>query len=386
MAVRYNVISGDSHLEFSPEKWTPHVPAKWRDRAPRRVTLPNGGDGIVMEGRTTYVLGLAVTGKPYEQHRLDGIRYEGSPGTGSPEQRVREQDMDGVDAEIIFTSVSQPHTWRGLADDEGYRALIHGYNEFLCDEYCAAAPDRLLAMGVIPVTGVDDAIAEMEYCQQRGLKGISLLAFPSGKGYPTPEDDRFWRAALDMHMPVAAHIGLRLRAEGPLFKYAREPKMQLGFGSDPIGVLTRFGNSATQDIIQLIFAGVFDRFPELRIYKAETMIGWLPYQLEQTDDIWERSRHWAADYYGLESPPKPPSHYIREHVLWGFLRDPFGVQHRHAVGVKHALWGSDFPHSAGDWPDSKRVLTELFADVPDDERYAMVAGNAVDFFRLDNEF
>jgi predicted TIM-barrel fold metal-dependent hydrolase len=55
------------------------------------------------------------------------------------------------------------------------------------------------------------------------------------------------------------------------------------------------------------------------------------------------------------------------------------------VGVKNALWGSDFPHSAGDWPQSKKVLDELFANVPDDERYAMVAGNAVDFFHLDNE-
>jgi len=183
MAVRYNVISGDSHLEFSPEQWTRHVAAKWRDRAPRRITMPNGGDGIVMEGRTTYVLGLAVTGRPYEEHRLDGITYAGSPGTGGPEQRVREQELDGVDAEIIFTSVSQPNMWRGLADDEGYRALVHGYNEFLCEEYCAAAPDRLLAMGLLPVTGVDDAIAEMEYCQ-RGAQGGVAAGIPERQGLP----------------------------------------------------------------------------------------------------------------------------------------------------------------------------------------------------------
>ena len=384
MAVRYRVISGDSHLEFDPGRWTPRVPAKWRDRAPRRITLPSGGDGILMEGRGLYTLGLAVTGKPYQEHRLDGIRYDGSPGTGSPEHRVREQDMDGVDAEIIFTSVSQPNTWRGLVDNEGYRALVHAYNEFVGEEYCAAYPDRLIAMGVIPATGVDDAIAEMEFCQRVGLKGVSLITFPSGKGFPVPEDDRFWQAALDLNMPVATHVGIT-RGDGPVFRYEREPAGLTGFGTDPIRVLTRFGTGATQDLIQLIFAGVFDRFPRLRIYKAETMIGWLPYQMEQTDDIWDRSRHWAADYYGLESPTKPPSDYIREHALWGFLRDPFGVSVRHQVGVKHALWGSDFPHSAGNWPESRHVLDELFQGVPEDEKYAMVAGNAVDFFHLDNE-
>lgn len=384
MSVRYQVISGDSHLEFDPGRWTPRVPAKWRDRAPQRITLPNGGDGILIEGRSLYVLGLAVTGKPYQEHRLDAVRYEGSPGTGSPEQRVREQDMDGVDAEIIFTSVSQPSHWRGLADNEGYQALVHAYNEFLCEEYCVAHPDRLIAMGVIPDTGVDAAIAEMEYCKAEGLKGVSLLAFPSGKGFPTPEDDRFWQAALDLNMPIAVHVAIR-RGDGPLFQYQRQPSARLGFGSDPIGVLTRFGVSATQDVIQLIFAGVFDRFPRLRIYKAETMMGWIPYQLEQIDDIWDRSHYWAADYYGLESPPKPPSQYIREHVLWGFLRDPFGVQVRHQVGIQNVLWGSDFPHSAGNWPESQKILDELFVGVPDEERYAMVAGNAVDFFHLDNE-
>ena len=72
-------------------------------------------------------------------------------------------------------------------------------------------------------------------------------------------------------------------------------------------------------------------------------------------------------------------------MLWGFLRDPFGVQVRHQVGIHNVMWGSDFPHSAGDWPQSQKVLGELFDDVPEDERYAMVAGNAVDFFHLDNE-
>lgn len=172
-----------------------------------------------------------------------------------------------------------------------------------------------------------------------------------------------------------------------MFRYKKEPSAdeRPGFGSDPIRQLTRFQGSTTLALIQLMFAGVFDRFPNLRIYFAETMLGWLPYTLEQIDDIYERSRHWAESYYGLEPLARPPSEYIKEHALWGFLRDPIGVELRHRVGVQNGIWGSDFRHSAGDWPNSQKVIEEIFAGVPDDERYAMLAGNAVDFFGLDNE-
>lgn len=382
MAQRYNIISGDSHLEVAPTRWTPRVPAKWRDRAPRVVTLPTGGDGVLMENRTPYVLGLAVTGKPYQEHRLNGIHYEGSPGTGAPERRVQEQNTDGVDAEVMFTSVSAPGMWRALPD-EGYLALVRAYNEFLGEEYCAAAPDRLFAMGIIPVSGVDDAIQEMEYCKKVGLKGVALQSFPSGKTFPTPEDDRFWKAALDMPMPITVHVGF-LGREGPLFRYQKEPS-EAGFGADPIRLLTRFQGSSGQHLIQMMFSGVFDRFPTLRFYFAETMVGWLPYTLEQVDDIYARSRYWAETEYGLEPLPKPPSEYILKHAVWGFLHDPFGVRMRHDYGVHNAIWGSDFPHSAGNFPRSRDIIDEMFGDVPEDERYAMLAGNAAQFFGLDNE-
>jgi len=382
MGRRYNVISGDSHIEISPERWTPRVPGIWRDRAPKLVTLPSGGDGWVIENRAPYVLGLAVTGKPYQEHRLNGIRYEGSPGAGSSEQRLKEQDIDGVDAEVMFTSVVAPRMWRALPD-EGYKVLVRAYNEWLADEYCAAAPDRLLAMGVIPVTGVDDAIAEMEYCKRMGLRGVSLAAFPSGKTFPTPEDDQFWQAAVDMPMPIAIHVGMG--GDGPVFRYKRTPSDVPAFGADPVDQLTRFQGNSLRNIMQLAYGGVLDRFPRLRIYFAETMVGWLPYSLEQVDDIYERSRYWAETYFGLEPLPRLPSDYIRKHAVWGFLRDRAGVRFRHEYGVENAIWGSDFPHSAGDWPNSRRVIDEIFEGVQEDERYAMLGGNAVDFFGLDNE-
>src|SRR5581483_1631709 len=215
MARAYRLISADSHLEIAPNRWTGRVPAKHRDHAPRLVELEDGGHGVIVENRPLYVLGLAVTGKPYQEHQLSGIRYGEGPGTASPEQRLKEQDLDGVDAEVMYTSAGNGGFWRGIGNDEAYRAVIHAYNEFLAEEYCAVDRDRLLAMPVIPSTSVNDAVAEMEYCKKAGLKGVALNSFPSGKGYPTAEDDRFWAAACDLDMPISVHIGF-IGREGPV--------------------------------------------------------------------------------------------------------------------------------------------------------------------------
>ena len=131
-----------------------------------------------------------------------------------------------MDAEVLFAAmVAGPVFWRNISHDEVYKAVIRGYNDWLAEEYCAVAPDRLIGMGVIPITNVDDAIAEMKHCKKLGLKGVLLGALPNAKGYPTPEDDKFWAAAVDMDMPVTAHVQFYrtgARASQPTFKYPKE--------------------------------------------------------------------------------------------------------------------------------------------------------------------
>lgn len=384
MARKYKAISGDSHLDIIPDRWVMRVPERWRDRAPRLVKLSNGNDALLIENRPPHTPGLQVTGVSYDQHDLHGISYFG-PGTGPPEQRVREQDQDGVDAEVLYTHPVYPRFWRGIREDEPYRAMIRAYNEFLGLDYCATAPDRLFAMGVIPDTGVDHAIEEMELCARVGLKGVCLYAFPNGKAFPKPEDDRFWAAALAMRMPVTTHTNggtTRFSREGPVFQYKRVPE-DGGGGRDPVSLLARFASDNALVPLQLACAGVFDRFPGLKVYFGEAQIGWIPYSLAQVDDNYERNRYWAERQWSLEPLPHPPSYYLKTHSLWGFMKDPFGVRLRHDIGVNQLLWGSDFAHASGDWPHSMEVVDETFVGVPDDERYRMLAGNAIDFFHLD---
>ena len=102
---------------------------------------------------------------------ITAAQNRSSSGVGKPEKRVQEQVQDGVDGEVLFTSAGNLSFWRGIKNNEAYRAVVHAYNEFLAEEYCAVARDRLLAMGMIPSSGIDDAIAEMEYCARAGLNG-----------------------------------------------------------------------------------------------------------------------------------------------------------------------------------------------------------------------
>jgi predicted TIM-barrel fold metal-dependent hydrolase len=380
MASKQRLFSADSHLEISPDRWTARVPRQYRDRAPRLVKLPNGGDGIIVEGRPLYVVGLAIAGKPYERHQLTGVTYSGSEGAGTPEQRLKEQDQDGIDGEILYTSASNLTFWRGIKNDDAYLAVVRAYNSFLAEEYCAVDRDRLIAMGAIPTHSVDTAVAELEYCANAGLKGVMLNAFPSGKSYPSPEDERFYAAALDLSMPLTVHVGMQL-PDGPLFRYDREPG-EVAFGGDPIRVLTRFAGSPGLNAVQLLLSGVFDRYPRLRIYWAETQMGWIPYYYEQLDDVYKRSKHWMERYFGFKPLKLQPSEYIREHCYWGFIYDRVGLRLRYDIGVDRIMWGNDFPHSAGDWPNSKRVIEDMFSGVPEDEKQKILADNAVDYFHL----
>jgi predicted TIM-barrel fold metal-dependent hydrolase len=177
------------------------------------------------------------------------------------------------------------------------------------------------------------------------------------------------------------------RSDEPTFNYTKGVKMDEHGkpASDPMqDWFFRFCGDAACAPIQMAFAGVFDRFPNLQIYWGETMAGWIKYALFQIDDHYERYRYMAEGQYGLDSLERMPSEYLRDNNMWGFLYDPVGVADRAAVGADKLMWGSDFPHLASDWPDSVRTLERNFAGVPEDERYLMVAGNAIRFFHLED--
>jgi len=384
MARQHKVFSGDGHIDLNPDVWRNRVAAKWRDRAPKRVKMPNGSDAVVVDGGKPNTIGVTRSVRVAHKDLAKQVpTFENSAGTGSPEQRLREQDQDGIEAEILFSQIS--FVLRQAKDDDLYLELVRAYNEFLAEEYMAVAPDRLICMGTIPITGVEDAVRELEHCAKLGLRGVKLDRFPGGRGYPTAEDDKFWAAAVDLKMPLTNHNDGKMgsgRGE-PAFKYDKEPGEDV-HQREPMNYFFRFTNDAMTASIQMAFAGVWDRFPALEMYWAETMIGWFEYGLWQVDDHYRRYMPMIHENWGLRYLERKPSEYLKERTYWGFLHDPVGIRRRDCIGYDKLMWGTDFAHAASEWPNSIKLMEQDFADVPENEKRAMLVDNCVKYFHLND--
>ncbi|HEX2436900.1 MAG TPA: amidohydrolase family protein [Methylomirabilota bacterium] len=387
------LISSDGHLEVRPERWTPRMPAALRALAPRTIKLPDGGDALLVEGNAPYpapFLDLRA-GRTNETWQPFGATVDDTAGNGPPEQRLREQGMDGLHAEVLFPNMQVgPRLWRTMTDDNAYRAAVRAYNDWLAEEYCPVAPDRLIGLGVIPWTNLDDAVAELEHCARQGLKGVNLGVFPNGKSYPMAEDDRFWAAAIDLRMPLTVHVGfdrLGPRASQPTFEYpGADPEMVKKLGPRKLVewvALPFLGIPPSISLAQLALSGVFDRHPDLKIFFAETRLGWVPFWMEEADYWYERHRHWAERLLGFKPLKHRPSEYVQRHISFSVQHvERVAVELRHHMGVDHIMFATDFPHIECDWPNTRPFAERLFAGLPPGEAFRIAAGNVLDFFHL----
>ena len=214
--------------------------------------------------------------------------------------------------------------------------------------------------------------------------------YPSGKSYPTPEDDKFWAAAIDMGMPLTVHVAfdrLGPRASQPTFEYPGvDPEILKKLGPRKLVewvALPFLGTAPSMSLAQLVLSGVFDRLPDLRIFFAETRLGWVPFWMEEADYWYERHRHWAARLLNMKPLSLRPSEYVRQHVSFSVQHvERVAIELRHHLGIERVMFATDFPHIESDWPNTRPFAEKLFADVPADEAYKIAAGNMLSFFKL----
>jgi predicted TIM-barrel fold metal-dependent hydrolase len=270
----------------------------------------------------------------------------------------------------MFPPVYSPIFFRNALKDvdvEAHKAFIRGYNDWLAEEYCSVAPDRLIGVAMLPETGVDDAIAEMQHVKEMGLRGVALAVWPNGSSFYEAQDDRFFAASLD--------LGVRISPHG---NFGGVRPVQPGAASMSKDSLVAGGFGPSYTIGQLIVYGVFDRYPDLQIYFAETQAGWLPHVLNWTDEFYRR---WST-YVGLDLP-RMPSEYYRDHVKFSFIVDRMAMTLRHYIGIDMLMFGTDFPHSVGTFPNTRDWIEDLFEGVPEDERRKVLVDNVADFYGLD---
>ena len=361
----YHLVSADSHVNEPPDLWTDRVPATLRDRAPRIQRFAEG-DGWVVEGVASPLpFGLSACAGQDPELRRVWVRFEDIPAGGwDPAARIREIDRAGVDAEVLYPSPRLAAAIFATADPELHVATVRAYNDWLA-EFAEHDPLRFRALPILPNRGRAEALAEIGRMGGRPSTGGFLIgAFPGGTLTPQPEDDRVLAALAERDLAVHVHVGLSLSVP----TVAPANSLPAGTGSH------RYAGAA-EPLMQLILTGVFDRIPALRIVFAEVDCGWVPYFKEQVDDgfLRYRSRYSIADL---------PSAYIRRHAFFTYVTDGYGIDNRHRIGVERIMWSSDYPHGNSNYPDAWSPVQASMSGVADDERAAILAGNAVTLYRF----
>lgn len=267
--------------------------------------------------------------------------------------RLSAQVRGGLGGEVLHPHPQLVEAARQATPDAAV-ALATAYNEWLAS-FVADAPDRYVGVGMIPATGLDDALDALGRCQQLGLPGISLDQPPAGPGTTPADAGEFW----------AASEGRTVVCLGRDFGGAptsTEPRVGAGRASDTGGFLVR-----------MAFAGVVDDHPGTRVLLVNQEAGWLPYLLEGADTNYMRTA--ASRPVDLGDPDALPSEYVRR-ITWTTIReDRFSVVHRGFLGEFHLCYSAALPSPGCRWPDDEEAAARLCEGLPDDARGRLVSEN-----------
>jgi predicted TIM-barrel fold metal-dependent hydrolase len=376
-SITYPIVDCDAHVNEPPDLWLERLPSKWKDRAPQVRHDDNGDLWIFDGGREKWPVGLtAVAGLSYFDYKPMGITYASMrPGSFETRARLDDMDADGIFAQILYPSVTLRGARIYSQDRDLQVACVRAYNEWLL-EFCEDSGGRLIGQAILPTTNLEDAIAELEWALENGHRGCVISSFPNGSLDPKPEDDKFWALAEETGVPIAVHIGSFVRGS---LAGRRESWSSLAFVG--MAALTKAGGQTLPVVCDILFSGIFQRFPQLQIVLVESNIGWIPTLLEQSDDMFRRYR-W---YTGAANEQKEmPSDIFFRNFWASFMVDTVGMDLRHRMNLDHLMWSTDYPHSGSDWPDSRVTIERVFRDVPVDEVKKMLHANCKALYGLDH--
>jgi predicted TIM-barrel fold metal-dependent hydrolase len=359
------VLSADSHVLEPPDLWTTRMESKFRDRAPHLIHEHNGrkGDFIACDGlRPFNPTGLGSAGIPPEE--LEKFSEGGyavcRPGSWDPAERLKDMDLDGLQAEIFYCGFGM--SLFSHPDDEFQREAHRAYNDWAF-EYASYAPTRLFPIANISMTDPQADLDELNRVKKMGFRGIFVSNDPlESRRYDNPMWETFWTAVEEYDMPVNVHI--LTRQGGP----------QVGANQIVDGVVLPV--PAFKTIAEMITGAVFEKHPNLKIVSVENDIGWIPNYLKRLE--------WYSYRFGPRYPQMKmnAADYWKRQVYATFQDDVPGVRCRDLIGVDKLMWGSDYPHFDSTWPNSQKAIERNFEGVPADEMELILGGNMIQVYNL----
>ena len=392
------IISVDDHVVEPPTLWTDRLPSKYLDRAPRveRDTAQFHFEGGVfsyekgVEGGElcdwwlyddlVYPFPKLSAALDFEELDVTPVTYdEIRPGCWIQKDRLLDMTANHVEASICFPNTLPRfcgQTFYERKDKDLALLCVQAYNDWMIDEWCAGdGQRRLIPLTIVPLWDAQLAAAEVRRCADKGSHAVAFSENPFHLGLPSVHDkDRFWDpffgACEETESVLNMHIG-------------SSSKMPSTSPDSPFIVSSTLTfQNAMGSMIDYIFAGTFDRFPNLVIAYSEGQVGWMPYVLERADKLWSERIH--DETFG-STLSRPPSSYVPGHIYGCMFDDEVGLKNRDIIGMDQITFEVDFPHADSTFPHSKDVATTICdkAGLTEAERYKLMRGNAITAYGLE---
>lgn len=356
---RYTVISADCHAGADLGDYRPYLESRWLDE-------------------------FDAWAKGF-QNPFSDLKSAGADLNWHSERRREALEADGVVAEVLYPNTIPPFYPKGsltamapsAADYERRLAGLRAHNRWLA-EFCAELPDRRAGVGQILLNDVDEAVRDVHWIADHGLRGgILLPGMPPDVSIPplhAPIYDAVWRACEERGMVVNAHGG---SASPDYGDYPASLSMWLM-------ETTWFSH---RPLWTFIMAGVFDRFPTLRFVLAEQGSGWISNALRTMDQFYSQIAKGGIGELRFENPcllERSPSEYWETNcaVAASFMHRS-DCERRNLIGAERVMWGSDFPHLEGTYPFSAEGIAKTYTQIDPVEVQAMLAGNAAPIYGFD---
>ena len=370
----YRLISSDSHVVEPRDLWEAWIEPAFRERAPHVVREEARdqwiADGDVPIGTFGSVGQAGVRFEDRTQITHYGRAEDIPPGGRDPHAHARDLDRDGVHADVIYPSVTL--TAYMLPAGDLVSAIFRAYNNWLA-EFCRAYPGRLNGVAVLNVDNVDEAIDELERTAKLGLVSACIPSAAGTVRYHDPSYEPLWAAAQDLGVPLSLHV----------FSNRWKPGMPAGVlmkkeTADP-SITVNMELAVRQTLADIIFSGVFDRYPRLRVGAIEFEASWAAYFMHTMDRAYKTAA--SLNQIRFEGDALPSDHF-RRNCFVSFQEDEAAIRVRDYIGVENLMWGNDYPHAESTFPKSREFVDRILAGIPEDEQRKIAGENAAELYHI----
>lgn len=377
------LISADLHMTDPSNLFIDRMPKNLRDRA-IRIEYSSATEAIIRLPGLPNIIGS----RDFPNKHWDPF----DPASDPVAAAIKDLDEDGVAAALLFPNAGLLAMFQ--PDHEVALAHARAFNDYVAENYSPHS-DRFLTAAGIPLTDIDDALAEIERVARRGCRALLLPSGPP-KPYDSPEYEPIWSAASANGMVIAIHQGTGETLGDPLL-----PKSEAGALARAMRFRVFVGDPFKLRIMELVGGGVLERHPNLHFIFVESNAFWLAGLMAAMDDAFvpgvgvkpdggvafttndKGEPNWVTFFDNKWPYPLLPSDYVRRQVHASFQQDLVAIANRHYTGVDCLVWGSDYPHPEGTNLQSRQSVAFQFEGVPEAERAAMTGGTLAKLFKFE---